>query len=257
MALPSSDFSSGKTNPVPAVRVLFEDEWLIAVAKPAGLPSQPTLDPARASVESELKAFLKKRDGGDPYLVLHHRLDRDTSGVLLFSKAPKANAGVGALFSEKTAQKIYHALCLLGAGCPEQWEVKNYLGVKGRVGKANRYGSVKSGGDPALTLFEEKERLAEASLVEAKPKTGRTHQIRVHLSECGHPILGDPFYGGPTALLLPSGVRLQFPRVMLHAHSLGFVHPMTQVETLISCDWPSDFAQCVERLRMAKPGRTS
>lgn len=219
------------------------------VAKPAGIPSQPTLDPARPSAEGELKKFLRQREGRDSYLVLHHRLDRDTSGVLLFSKDPKANAGVGALFSEKTAQKTYHALCVLGAGCPERWEVKNYLGAKGREGKATKYGSVKSGGDPAHTLFCEKERLAGASLVEAMPKTGRTHQIRVHLSECGHPILGDPFYSGPEVLMLPSGVRLQVPRVMLHAYSLGFVHPMTGQELLVSCEWPSDFAQTVERLR--------
>lgn len=251
MALPPPDSSPGKTIPPVAVRVLFEDEWLIAVAKPAGLPSQPTLDPARPSAESELKAYLKKRDGGSPYLVLHHRLDRDTSGVLLFTKDPKANAGTGALFSEKKAQKTYHALCLLGAGCPERWEVKNYLGAKGRVGKATQYGSVRSGGDPALTCFRELERLADVSLIEASPKTGRTHQIRVHLSEGGHPLLGDPFYGGPASLTLASGERLSIPRVMLHAYALEFPHPMTQAPTSIRCDWPADFAQCIERLRLA------
>jgi RluA family pseudouridine synthase len=242
---------NSKSHPSP-VTLLFEDDWLLAVAKPAGLPSQPTLDPSRPSMQSELKSFLKKRDGREPYLALHHRLDRDTSGVLLFVKDPKANAGVGAMFSEKTAQKTYHALCALGAGCAESWEVKNYLGEKGREGKTVKYGSVKSGGDPAQTFFKELERLAEASLVEATPKTGRTHQIRVHLSECGHAILGDPLYGGPTTLMLPSGVRLKISRVMLHARSLGFRHPMTNEDVLVECDWPSDFAQVVERLRMNK-----
>lgn len=238
--------------PEGGVNILFEDEWLLAAEKPAGIPSQPTLDPARPSLETELRKFLHRREGREPYLVLHHRLDRDTSGVLLFSKDPKANAGVGALFSEKTAQKTYHALCVLGAGCPEQWEVKNYLGAKGREGKATKYGSVKSGGDPAFTLFRERERLAGVSLVEAQPRTGRTHQIRVHLAECGHPIFGDSFYSGPTDWMLPSGIRLRFSRVMLHAYSLGFRHPMTGEEWVIRSEWPSDFAQTAERLRLRK-----
>ena len=97
-------------------RILFEDEWLIVVDKPVGLPTQPTLDEARASVFGTLKEFLQKRDGGTPYLGLHHRLDRDTSGVLLFTKDTKANAGVAALFAGKTMQKTYQALSLAELG---------------------------------------------------------------------------------------------------------------------------------------------
>lgn len=230
-------------------RVLFEDEWLIAVDKPAGLPTQPTLDASRPSLLSVLKGFMRARDGREPYLALHHRLDRDTSGVVLLAKKQEANAGVGALFSEKTAQKTYHALALLGTGCPEKWEVKNYLGAAGRVGKATKFGAVRSGGDPAHTSFCELERFHEVVLVEAQPHTGRTHQIRVHLAECGHAIMGDEFYGGLLAVRLGSGARLTFPRVMLHAAGLAFRHPMTGAELAIECPWPEDFALGVEQLR--------
>jgi RluA family pseudouridine synthase len=230
---------------------LFEDEWLIAVDKPVGLPTQPTLDASRPSVLSVLKGYMQKRDGREPYLGLHHRLDRDTSGVVLFTKNPKANAGVGALFAEKMAQKTYQALAVLGMGCPAMWEIKNYLGIVGRVGKASKFGAVRSGGDPAHTTFRELERFHDVALIEAMPHTGRTHQIRVHLTECGHPILGDEFYGGPSSVRLTSGARLMFPRVMLHAAALAFCHPMTKVDLTINCPLPADFTCCVERLRQA------
>jgi RluA family pseudouridine synthase len=249
MASPKSNHPATPSLAWTPARVLFEDEWLIAVDKPAGLPTQPTLDVSRPSVLSVLKDYLQKRDGHEPYLGLHHRLDRDTSGVLLFTKNQKANAGVGALFAEKKAQKTYQALAVLGAGCAEAWEVKNYTGIVGRMGKASKYGAVRSGGDPAQTVFRELERLPGVLLVEAKPLTGRTHQIRVHLSEGGHPILGDEFYGGPTSLRLGSGARLMFPRVMLHAAALEFCHPMTQAQHTIASPLPEDFTGCLEQLR--------
>ncbi|MFT3868265.1 MAG: RluA family pseudouridine synthase [Nibricoccus sp.] len=249
MAQPTFSQSASSNAAWSQGRILFEDEWLIAIDKPAGLPTQPTLDAARPSVFSEVKKFLQRRDGREPYLALHHRLDRDTTGVLLLSKNQKANAGVGALFAGKVAQKTYQALALLGTGCPDSWEVKNYLGVIGRVAKANKFGAVRSGGDPAHTSFRELERFHDVVLIEAKPHTGRTHQIRVHLTECGHPILGDELYGGPVSVRLGSGAQLRFQRVMLHAASLAFVHPMTKAEVAIACPLPEDFALSLDRLR--------
>lgn len=249
MAQPKSSRPTPQNAVWSPARILFEDEWLIAVDKPAGLPTQPTLDAARPSAFSELRKFLQHRDGREPYLALHHRLDRDTTGVLLLSKSQKANAGVGALFADKVAQKTYQALAVLGTGCPDLWEVKNYLGIVGRVAKANKFGAVRSGGDPAHTTFRELERFHDVVLIEAMPHTGRTHQIRVHLTECGHPILGDELYGGPVSVRLGSGAQLRFQRVMLHAAALVFVHPMTKADVAITCPLPEDFARCVEQLR--------
>jgi RluA family pseudouridine synthase len=231
-------------------RVLFEDEWLIVVDKPAGLPTQPTIDQRRASVFSCLQAFLQQRDGAAGYLGLHHRLDRDTSGVLLLTKAAQANAGVAALFSGKTIQKTYVALAGSGLAGPEAWEVKNYLGEVGRVGKASKFGAVRSGGDPAQTSFCVLERWPGVCLIEARPHTGRTHQIRVHLAEGGYPIFGDALYGG--AGVLPAGAAgglVPAPRVMLHAAALEFRHPMTEAALAIRSPLPADFEACLQALR--------
>jgi RluA family pseudouridine synthase len=231
-------------------QVLFEDEWLLVVDKPAGMPTQPTLDARRPSVFSTLQEFIRQRDGGTPYLGLHHRLDRDTSGVLLFTKDQKANAGTAALFSGKTMHKTYQALTIAGAACPDSWEVKNYLGVIGRVGKASKYGAVRSGGDPAQTSFRVLERFPGALLIEARPHTGRTHQIRVHLTEGGHPIFGDAFYGGPMQLPAgPGGGMVAAPRVMLHAAALEFLHPVTKAPLLIRSPLPADFEACLRSVR--------
>lgn len=231
-----------------AGRILFEDEWLVAVDKPAGLPTQPTLDVNRASVSDSLKAFLQQRDGVEPYLALHHRLDRDTSGVLLFAKDRKANAGISALFAGRAMRKTYQALAAAAADIPDCWDVENYLGIVGRVGKSAKYGAVRSGGDPARTSFRVLERLPGALWVEARPRTGRTHQIRVHLAEGGHPICGDAFYGGPTHLGTGPD-RVAVPRVLLHAASLEFPHPVTGAALAICSPLPHDFAACLLRLR--------
>ncbi|MBK8478609.1 MAG: RluA family pseudouridine synthase [Opitutaceae bacterium] len=235
-------------------RILFEDEWLLVVDKPAGLPTQPTLDESRASVFTTLKAFLEQRDGRPPYLGLHHRLDRDTSGVLLFTKEQKANLGVAALFAGKTMRKTYQALAAPGTGCPDQWEVENHLGVVGRVGKASKFGAVRSGGDAAQTSFRVLERLPGAVLVEARPHTGRTHQIRVHLAEDGHPIYGDAFYGGAMQLKAPGG-GVAVSRVLLHAAELEFPHPLTDAALKIRCPLPADFESCVRPLRAPLGGK--
>lgn len=237
-------------------RILFEDEWLIVVDKPAGVPTQPTLDARRASVHSTLATFLREREGREPYLGLQHRLDRDTSGVLLFTRNPGANAGVTALFAEKNVRKTYLAIAVAGTGAPGAWEVANHLAVVGRVGKASRFGAVRSGGDAARTSFRVVERLSGALLVEASPYTGRTHQIRVHLAESGHPILGDPLYGGPTYLRgSGGGGMVGAPRVLLHASGLEFAHPMTQALMKVTCPPPEDFDQCLRTLRSAAASR--
>lgn len=227
--------------------VLFEDEFLIAVNKPAGLPTQPTLDEARDNLFAAVKRFMAERvkvsGGGLPYVGLHHRLDRDTSGVVLFTCDSKANAGVAELFSGHLAAKTYWALCARprGAAIRRLWEVKNYLGrLKSTGGKKALYGEVRSGGDFAHTDFRVLEELGDVLWVEARPRTGRTHQIRVHLAEAGMPILGDLTYGGSDR---------RVPRLMLHAASLEFVHPLTGASLKVESPMPEDFRQGVDRLR--------
>ena len=239
--------SAGTSKDLPfemsSARILFEDEFVIVVDKPAGLPTQPTIDESRDNLYAALKKFISLRDTiPQPYLGLHHRLDRDTSGVVLFTKDPKVNAAVGDLFSKKLAEKTYQALAKKPNRPTEpQWSINNYLGKIPATGKKARFGAVRAGGDLAHTDFRVLEELPAALLIEAKPRTGRTHQIRVHLAEAGMPIYGDLHYGGP--------MHAAAKRVMLHAACLAFPHPVTKKEIVVESPVPEDFLKCLEALR--------
>jgi RluA family pseudouridine synthase len=222
--------------------ILFEDEWIVGVNKPSGLPTQPTLDEARANLYVLLQKFLRARDGADAYVGLHHRLDRDTSGVMVFTKKKEANAEIGRAFQEHLARKTYQAIVAAPRGVPESWSVDNFLARE--KGKAGKMTAVRSGGDRAITDFR---RLAEGggfALVEAQPRTGRMHQIRVHLSGAGTPIVGDRTYGGPTKI--PGNAAVS--RVMLHAAALTFPHPVSKLEISFTAPPPPDFKQCLAQL---------
>ncbi|OFZ79450.1 MAG: hypothetical protein A2583_02910 [Bdellovibrionales bacterium RIFOXYD1_FULL_53_11] len=218
--------------------MLFEDDYLIAINKPSGLPSQPTMDAARANLFDSAKALLSADiGGGEAYLGMHHRLDRDTSGVIVFTKSRVANAAMAHAFKEHGIQKTYLALSLRPAKKPpDRWHVENNLGVVSRKGGRARYGAVRSGGDRARTDFSLLEASDRALLIEARPLTGRTHQIRVHLAGCGLPILGDDLYGAA------DGAGVDVPRLMLHAHLLRLDHPVTGVLLEICAPLPEDFS---------------
>jgi 23S rRNA pseudouridine1911/1915/1917 synthase len=225
--------------------ILYEDEFLIAVNKPPGLPTQPTLDEARDNLFAAVKKFLKERDKvAEPYVGLHHRLDRDTSGVILFTKKTEANAGVAELFSGRNAQKTYNALTLNPGKAPgkiidTEFEIKNYLGRAPSSGKKSLFTAVRSGGDFAHTSFKVLEKRNSGLWIEAQPHTGRTHQIRVHLAESGLPILGDATYGGDLK---------KAPRLMLHAVNLTFEHPIQHTHISIDSPLPEDFSRCLRSL---------
>jgi RluA family pseudouridine synthase len=218
-------------------RVLLEDEDLIVIDKPAGLPSHPTADETRDNLIAAVHRFLSRRDGiAEPYLGIHQRLDRDTSGVVLFTKSKRVNAAVGAMFSSHKVVKIYQALTVAARKkLPEEWTIKNYLGKVSSQSKRAKYGAVETDGDRAETFFRVIGEYARGVWIEAIPKTGRTHQIRVHLSEYGLPILGDDLYGAPDD---------RAPRLMLHAAELRFPHPMTGRQVSVKSPLPEDFQKC-------------
>lgn len=238
--------------------VIFEDEALIAINKPSGLPTQPTIDEARDNAFALTKRFLQERanrrgDKSEVYLGLHHRLDKDTSGVLLFTKDKAINGPIGDLFKQHEMKKEYLAVV---RGKLRQDRVQNFLGKLPKVRKGpQQFGAVRTGGDFADTAFEclatHENGLQVSSVIRAIPKTGRTHQIRVHLSEMGNPILGDSLYGSTEGIVPkgPSNVSQEgksspvhrVTRLMLHAHRLSFVHPKTQVELVIEAEIPREF----------------
>ena len=227
--------------PPERVRVLYEDEVLLAVDKPAGLPTHETADPARPHLVGLVKAYLGRDGGPAPYVGVHQRLDRDTSGVVLFAKDPSANRGLADAFAGRTVEKTYHALTVRPVRLPPAtWQGTERLAPSGKRGVS----SVASGGQEAETLFRLLESHAHGLLVEARPRTGRKHQIRVHLAEAGLAILGDETYGAPVG---------RVPRPMLHAIRLALPHPLTGEAVAIESPYPRDFEQALSRLREGRP----
>ena len=224
--------------------VLFEDPQLIALNKPPHVPTQGTLDPTRDHLFAAAQRFLKARSGGStsPYVGLHHRLDRDTSGIVLMTKKRVVNKSVAELFANRKISKIYLALIETPEKQlpPDRWEVKNHLAKVGSPQFTIR--SVHAGGLFAHTDFRVLKRFSGYTLVAARPHTGRTHQIRVHLAEAGWPIVGDSFYGrGPC----PQSLAL---RTLLHAHQLHFPHPLHDKWTTIVAPLPDDFTHAMALL---------
>ncbi len=231
--------------------VRYEDEWLIVVDKPAGLPTHATIDPARPHLHGMVQALLAARSpggdgpggdgpggdgpGGDrSYLAIHHRLDRDTTGLVLFAKDRSANAALADAFAGRRVVKQYLAVCR-GRLPGETWTVSNHLGRVSPRNRPAKYGPVSSGGDQAETSLRVHRRTAGPLVViEARPLTGRTHQIRVHLAGGGLPIVGDELYGGEPAA-----------RVMLHAWRLTLPHPVKGGTFTVQSPLPDDAASLV------------
>lgn len=189
---------------LPPEALLFEDAELIAVNKPAGINSQRTPYQLKGTLEYWVTEYFRSQGSAEPARVVH-RLDRGTSGVMLFPKHKQGAARLSASFEKGLIDKLYLALV---SGCPEQerWTVDAPIG---KVASA-RYGVV-PGGKASRTEFRLLSTAGDISLVAARPLTGRTHQIRVHLMESGLPIIGDSTYGGRPA-----------ERMMLHCSEMGF-----------------------------------
>ncbi|EMK02262.1 RluA family pseudouridine synthase [Leptospira sp. WS58.C1] len=207
------------------IRKWYEKGFLLAVEKPAGIPVHATFDPNRPNLED-----LVRQQEKEPELRLLHRLDKDTSGILLFCKEPSKNKEADSILAD--SEKTYLAIC---AGIPKEKEFRVECFLKDGKGKVS---SVRSGGKKAITDFTllsySKEK--NISLVAAKLVTGRRHQIRFHLSSIGTPILGDETYcDSSSKSLVPKPKRF-----LLHSYLLKFKNEFNEEVKLIS-ELPSDF----------------
>ncbi|HTP52285.1 MAG TPA: RluA family pseudouridine synthase [Anaeromyxobacteraceae bacterium] len=226
--LSEGDRSAKGAAPLGRERLLYADEHLAAVDKPSGVPAQPTLTSDRGHLAELVSALL----GAEVTLV--HRLDRETSGVTVLARTAAAAQKLSADFRQGRPAKTYLALCARSPS-PPAGRIEAPLG-KGRTGHPGRR-VVRPDGEPAATAYRT---LATGpggvALVEARPETGRTHQIRAHLAHLGAPLLGDARYGGPRML-----GALAIPRVMLHALRLELDHPASGERLSLEAAEPEDF----------------
>lgn len=228
----------GAVVPLGRERLLFADEHLIAVDKPSGVPAQATLTSDRGTLP-ELAAELL---GGPVSLV--HRLDRETSGITVLARTPEATYALAEAFRAGLPEKTYLALCLRPPS-PPQGRVELAIG---RDPRRKGLRLVSPGGDAAATRYRTLV-IGHAALVEARPETGRTHQVRVHLAHLGAPLLGDPKYGGPRMV-----GSVPVLRVMLHAARLQLPHPVTGAPLSFEAPVPADFSELAEALECPLPG---
>lgn len=215
--------------------VLYEDGELIAVNKPAGVNTQRTPYQLKGTLEYWVSEYFRQQGSQEPCRVIH-RLDRGTSGVMLFPKHKRAAAWLSARFHDNLVEKCYWALV---SGRPERaaWTVD---GAIGKVGSA-RYG-IMDGGRSAETAFRLLAASDDCALIEARPHTGRTHQIRVHLEASGLPIVGDGTYGGAAAA-----------RMMLHCAALSFKDERGQ-EISVTASLDDAFKRAMNACGVSVPG---
>lgn len=222
---------------------IYEDDHVIAFDKPAGLSSQGGRI-AALTLDDLLGAFAKS-NGKRPRLV--HRLDRDTSGVILAAKTKPAAGFLGKALMGRRVKKTYLAVVAPGAPEPPQGRIETPLRreSQGRETRMRPCEPEHPEAESAVTGYRTLAAKGQAALVELRPQTGRMHQLRVHMAAVGRPIAGDVRYGG--ALVL-EGVAV--PRLMLHAAALEFPHPDGGTRR-IEAPWPADMQRLAEQLGLA------
>jgi 23S rRNA pseudouridine1911/1915/1917 synthase len=230
----------------PPVAVRYEDASLAVVAKPAGVVTHPTASRRSGTLVNRLLGMgMPLSAGADPLRPgIVHRLDAGTSGLLIVAKDDETHEALGRMLRRREVERRYLALV---RGVPEhaRFVVEAPLGRRGAriVVHAGR-------GKPSSTAFEVRRAFERAALVDAAPRTGRTHQIRVHLAAVGHPILGDRRYGGGG----DEAARLGLNRPFLHAWRLRFAHPGTGEPVDVREPLPDDLAEILRRLEAAGGG---
>jgi 23S rRNA (cytosine1962-C5)-methyltransferase len=218
--------------------IVFEDEDLLVIDKPAGIASQSARPDRPDDIVARLKAYLGARDGRAAdrvYLGIHQRLDRDTSGILLFTKRTEANSSIAKQFEKRSLKKRYVAGV---EGWPKDRRsvTLDDLLAKGDGGRMEVVSKRVKSGQRAITHVRVRTRTASRTLLDLVLETGRTHQARVQLAHAGAPIAGDPIYGGPRA-----------PRLLLHASAIELEHPRTGKRLVAEAKLPPEMETWLAR----------
>lgn len=241
--------------------VVYEDHDILVINKPYGMVVHPAAGNPDGTLVNALLAHCGASLSGiggvrRPGIV--HRLDKDTSGLMVVAKNDAAHQGLTVQFADRSLSRTYQAVVW---GVPDKKEGR----IEGNIGRCptdrKRMAVVENGGKPSATRFKRLEVFGRgAALVECTLETGRTHQIRVHMASIGHVLVGDALYGGGRstrargayASSLPDETRdrlLSFPRQALHAGALSLIHPVSGEAMRFTADWPDDLRMLVEALR--------
>jgi len=228
--------------------VTYADAQVLVVAKPAGVSTVPFDETDTDTLDARVRAWLQRRRlsprGARPSLGIVHRLDKETTGLVVFTRTWLAKESLAGQFRRHTVHRRYMAVA---HGDVTTGTMRTFLvedrgdGLRGSTRDPKRRGAE---GREAVTHVERIEPLARATLVACRLETGRTHQIRIHLSESGHPLIGERVYSRGFA-----GPLIDAPRLMLHAAELGFVHPATEREMRWEQPLPDDMQAVLARLR--------
>ena len=231
--------------------LVYSDGDVVVVDKPAGMLSVADEPGNKDTLGNHLRPLLRGKPGKDPGrtpILVVHRLDRDTSGVMVFARTAVAHRHLAAQFKEHSVERAYRAIA---HGAVEATRVETQLvldrgdGLRGSYGHFRRpRGEPPADARRAVTHVTPLEQLRGATLVECRLETGRQHQIRIHLAELGHPIVGERVY-----IRDYDGATIESGRPMLHARALGFVHPRTGKHVAFEREPPADFQATLERLR--------
>ncbi|MBI4368286.1 MAG: RluA family pseudouridine synthase [Candidatus Omnitrophica bacterium] len=220
------------------IDIVFEDEDLIVVNKPAGMVVHPGSGNPKGTLVNALlhhtKLLSQVGEHMRPGIV--HRLDKDTSGLLVVAKNDLAHRALADQFKRHEIDRIYWAVVL---GIVQHDEMRSEEPLGRSVTNRKKVAVRADHGKPSITNFKVLKRFQKTTLVEARPETGRTHQIRVHLRTLGYPVLGDSVYGYPSPLI---------NRQALHAKALGFLHPKTKQKLSFASELPSDMQSLLEKL---------
>ena len=228
---------------VPELGIVYDDDDIVVVDKPTGVAAHPSLVWEGPTVVGALAAagFRIATSGAPERQGVVHRLDVGTSGLMVVAKTEAAYSALKRAFKERTVEKIYHAVV---QGHPDPLAGT----IDAPIGRHPNHSwkfAVTPDGKPSVTHYETLEAFRGASLLEIHLETGRTHQIRVHMAAHRHPCVGDPLYGADPTL----SARLGLTRQWLHAHKLGFAHPVTGEWVQTESPYPADFQHALDVLR--------
>ena len=250
VSVPTPEPATAAPQDIP-LNIAFEDEHLIVVDKPAGLVVHPAAGNADGTLVNALLHHCAGRlsgIGGVARPGIVHRIDKDTSGLIVAAKTDKAHEGLAKQFAAHTIDRVYKAIVY---NLVNKSEDKIETNIARSPLNRKKMAVVEAPrGKHAITWYKRMQALNHATLIECRLETGRTHQIRVHMAHIGHSLVGDPAYGRPKPALKDVLKRLDFRRQALHAAHIGFIHPVTSNALAFDSELPVDIQELFRALRV-------